>query len=296
MQRVQGKGSSFSRGSSPNLYQWVGTPRDHSIRVIELGGPSGRNASGLRATSAAFHAGLPGCPSRDCSWLRCPDAAGTRQLPEPLPCPSLRSCSPRRVVLRPGPGRGDQLPSPPPHPSPVAPGAAYFSDPPPSTPTSANSQKNRWVSAPARACPASPASTLALAAPGWPPSDRPPALVQLRGARGSGGDAAPGRQPRLPNSPSPGRPNSPGGCPSEFPPQQPPFSTPPAASREGISPGRGYAARRPPSRSHRCRTRGLRGVVAQLTRSQTSQRQEWTWSGGEKEDSSPLSTPNHSIY
>ena len=105
------------------------------------------------------------------------------------------------------------MPSPPPHPSPVAPGAADFSDPPPSTPTSANSQKNRWVSAPARACPASPASTLALAAPGWPPSDRPPALVRLRGARGSGGDAAPGRQPRLLNSPSPGRPNSPGDAP-----------------------------------------------------------------------------------
>lgn len=103
MRGVRGEGSSSSCPSSLNVRQSVRAPRNHSIRAIGLGGPSGLNAPGLRDTFAAFHAGPPGRPSRESSWSRCPDPAGVRRRPAPSPRPSLRSCSPRRVVPCPGP-------------------------------------------------------------------------------------------------------------------------------------------------------------------------------------------------
>ena len=116
-------------------------------------------------------------------------------------------------------GRDDQVPPPPPHPSLRAPGVAGFSDPPPPRPPPLPiPRKTVGFPLPARACPASPALTLPLEAPGWPPSDRPPAplRLRLREPRGSGGDAAPRRQPPLLlDSPSPRCPSSPRGRPSK---------------------------------------------------------------------------------
>lgn len=101
------------------------------------------------------------------------------------------------------------MPSPPPHPSPLAWGAMGFSDPPPSTPASVNSQKNRWVSAPARACPAFPAPTLLLQAQGWQPSDHPRRSGCPDWSFRRVTQREPGRQTGLLNSHSPPRPNSP---------------------------------------------------------------------------------------
>lgn len=84
-------------------------------------------------------------------------------------------------------------------------------------PASTNSQKNRWVSAPARACPASAASTPLLAALGWQPRAHRASLaawtVQFERRRRESL-----RPTRLLNSHSPPRPISPSRPPpSSFP-------------------------------------------------------------------------------
>lgn len=93
--------------------------------------------------------------------------------PAPPPPSSSRPGHPTRQVSRPPPAavtRCLHLPRIP-HPWPRELRASQIH--PPRPPASTNSQKNLWLSAPARACRASPASTLLLAAPGWLPSDHP---------------------------------------------------------------------------------------------------------------------------
>lgn len=179
-------------------------------------------------------------------------------------------------------GRGDRLPSPPPHPYRVALGAAGFLDPPSSTPASANSQKNRWASAPACACPASPASTLPLAAPGWLPSDRSPYASLAAGSAQLGRGRSAWEAARLLNSSSPRLPRSPGGRPFNFLPRQLPFSTRAAASRDWICPGRNLGAQRPPSRRRRPTSALPGGGGRALLEPNLSAKQGWAWSGGKR--------------
>lgn len=112
----------------------------------------------------------------------------------------------------------------PPHLSTVAGGASGFSDPPPSTPTTANSQKNCWVSAPARACPASASPILLIEeAPGLQPSYHPRLSGCVDREFGPGRtQRGPGLQPWLLKSHTPPYPDS-----LSRPP--PPPTTPPSS-------------------------------------------------------------------